>query len=123
MNEVYENPKYYEIAFSYRHIPEEVDVLTQVIQRYSLIPVSTILELGCGHTPHLAELVRRQYNYIGLDLSPEMLDYAQKKADEINASASGVEPRIMEYSTFGSAGLTALPERSMDWISLIVAIH
>jgi SAM-dependent methyltransferase len=88
MNEVYKNPKYYEIAFSYRDIAAEVDVLEQVIKQYSHIPVSTVLELGCGPAPHLAELARRKYQYIGLDLSPAMLEYAQNKADAINASAS-----------------------------------
>ena len=87
MNEVSKNPKYYEIAFSYRDIAAEVDVLEQVIKQYSHIPVSTVLDLGCGPAPYLAELARRKYHYIGLDLSPAMLEYAQNKADAINASA------------------------------------
>lgn len=87
MNDVYKNPKYYEIAFSFRDIAAEVDVLEQVIKQYSHIPVSTVLELGCGPALHLAELTRRKYHYIGLDLSPAMLEYAQNKADAINASA------------------------------------
>jgi SAM-dependent methyltransferase len=86
MNDVYKNPKYYEIAFSYRDIAAEVDVLEQAIQQYSHIPVSTVLELGCGPAPHLVELTRRGYRYIGLDLSPAMLTYAQNKADAINIS-------------------------------------
>jgi len=87
MNEVYKNPKYYEIAVSFRDIAAEVDVLEQVIKQYSHIPVSTVLELGCGPAPHLAELARRKYQYIGLDLSPAMLEYAQNKAEAIHASA------------------------------------
>ena len=87
MNEVYINPKYYEIAGSYRDIAAEVDVLEQVIKQYSHIPVSTVLDLGCGPAPHLAELARRKYQYIGLDLSPAMLEYAQNKAEAIHASA------------------------------------
>ena len=87
MNDVYKNPKYYEIAFSYRDIAAEVDVLEHVIKQYSLIPVSTVLELGCGPAPHLAELTRRGYQYIGLDLSSAMLEYAQSKAEAINVSA------------------------------------
>jgi SAM-dependent methyltransferase len=87
MSDVYSNPKYYEIAFDFRDIPAEVDVLEQVMELYSHIPVSTVLELGCGPAPHLAELARRGYQYTGLDLSPAMLEYAQSKADAVNASA------------------------------------
>lgn len=87
MESVYNNPKYYEIAFSFRDIATEVDVFEHVIKQYSHIPVSTVLELGCGHAPHLAELVRRKYQYIGLDLSRAMLEYAQSKADAVNPSA------------------------------------
>jgi SAM-dependent methyltransferase len=87
VNEIYGNPKYCEIAFSFRDIAAEVDVFEHVIKQYSHIPVSTVLELGCGHAPHLAELARREYQYIGLDLSRAMLEYAQSKADAINAAA------------------------------------
>jgi SAM-dependent methyltransferase len=87
MNDVYKNPKYYEIAFSYRDIAAEVDILEQAIQQYSHIPVSIVLELGCGPAPHLVELTRRGYQYIGLDLSPAMLEHAQNKADATNTPA------------------------------------
>lgn len=97
MNDVYENPKYYEIAFSFRDIAAEVDVLEHVIKQYSHIPVSTVLELGCGPAPHLAELARREYQYIGLDFSPAMLEYAQSKADAINSSARFVLADMTDF--------------------------
>jgi len=87
MDSVYNNPKYYEIAFSFRDIATEVDVLEQVIKQYSHIPVATLLELGCGHAPYLAELARRNYQYVGLDLSSAMLEYAQSRAAAVSASA------------------------------------
>jgi len=43
VNEVYANPKYYEIAVSFRDIAAEVDVFEHVIKQYSHIPVSTVL--------------------------------------------------------------------------------
>jgi SAM-dependent methyltransferase len=87
LNGVYQNPKYYEIAFSFRDIVGEVDVFEDVIRNYSLIPVSKVFELGCGPAPHLEELARRDYEYLGLDLSPDMLTYAETKAQAIKASA------------------------------------
>ena len=87
MNDVYRNPRYYEIAFSFRDIPAEVDVIQELIRRHSRIPVSTVLELACGPAPHLGELVRRGYEYVGLDLSHQMLAYAQVRAGTIGAPA------------------------------------
>jgi SAM-dependent methyltransferase len=80
MGEVYDDPKYYELAFSFRDIPAEVDVFEALITQYSRIPVSQVLELGCGPAPHLVELARRGYRYVGLDLSRPMLASAQQRA-------------------------------------------
>ena len=87
VNDVYTNPQYYELAFSFRDTAAEVDVLEHVIEQFSHIPVATVLELGCGHAPHLTELARRNYQYIGLDLSHPMLEYAQSRVEAIDASA------------------------------------
>jgi SAM-dependent methyltransferase len=87
MSRVYQNPKYYEIAFSFRDIAAEVDVFESLIRQYSLIPVSKMFEVGCGPAPHLVELARRGYAYEGLDLSPEMLAYSREKAEKSGASA------------------------------------
>ena len=87
VNDVYRNPRYYEIAFSFRDISAEVDVMQELIRRHSRIPVSVVLELGCGPAPHLAELAGRGYEYVGLDLSPEMLAHAGEKASSIDAPA------------------------------------
>ncbi len=78
--DLYACPDYYEIAFSFRDISAEVDVLEACIRRHSLIPVESVLELGCGNAPHRAELSRRGYRYTGLDLSPTMVGYGRRKA-------------------------------------------
>ncbi|NMA60635.1 MAG: class I SAM-dependent methyltransferase [Firmicutes bacterium] len=79
MDNIYAFPQYYEIAFSYRDIIREVDVMEQAIAQYSHIPVENVLELACGNSPHMVELASRGYNYHGLDLSPTMLEFAQEK--------------------------------------------
>lgn len=98
MNKVYNYPAYYEIAFSYRDIPREVDVLEQVIKQHSRIPVTRVLDLACGPVPHLAELVGRGYEYIGLDRSPAMLAYARDKAHAIHAPASFVQADMDDFA-------------------------
>lgn len=97
MSEVYSNPGYYEIAFSFRDIAAEVDVFEQCIEKYSQIPAATVLELGCGPAPHLTELARRGYRYIGLDLSSAMLEYAQSRADAVKASARFELADMMDF--------------------------
>ena len=84
MASIYGFPQYYEIAYSYRDIPSEVDVMEEAIRTYSKIPVKTVLELACGNSPHMLELAARGYRYYGLDLSPTMLQFAQDKAQAQN---------------------------------------
>jgi len=94
---VYAHPEYYEIAFSFRDIAQEVDLFEQLIDRHSAIPVSRLLELGCGHAPHLAELVRRGYQYVGLDLSREMLAYAKRQAGATQAPARFYQVDMVDF--------------------------
>ncbi len=79
MAEVYDNPRHYEIAFSYRNIPREVTVLEDCARRYSNLRPHSFLELGCGCGPHMPELVRRGYTYIGLDTNASMLSYCSSR--------------------------------------------
>jgi SAM-dependent methyltransferase len=94
---VYQHPKYYELAFSFRDIPAEVDVFEAVIKRYSRIPVGRMLELGCGPAPHLPELARRGYTYVGVDLSQPMLAYAQQRAASLGATATFQEANMLDF--------------------------
>lgn len=86
MESIYSYPHYYDIAFSYRDIPAEVDVMEAAIEKYSKIPVQTVLELACGNSPHMLEMSSRGYQYCGLDLNPTMLEYAQEKAEAHNCT-------------------------------------
>jgi SAM-dependent methyltransferase len=79
VSKVYDHPKYYEVAFSFRNIPQEVDVFEECIRRYAKAPVKTFLELACGNGSHLNELISRGYRYIGLDLNEHMLNYTRRK--------------------------------------------
>jgi SAM-dependent methyltransferase len=88
---LYDNPEYYEIAFSFRDIAAEVAVFEECFRRFSRIPVTSVLELACGNSPHMEELARRGYRYTGLDLSQAMIDYAGKKA-----ATSGIEARLLQ---------------------------
>ena len=98
MKNLYDHPKYYEIAFSFRDIKREVDVFEECFRRYSKIPVRRALELGSGNSPHLEELARRGYEYLGLDINPVMLDYAQKRAEAHGISATFMQADMRHFS-------------------------
>ena len=82
LNDIYQLPRYYEIAFSFRDIPREVDVLEETARRFAEIPVKSFLELGCGNSPHMEELAGRGYDFIGIHTSDEMLTVSKEKAKE-----------------------------------------
>jgi SAM-dependent methyltransferase len=90
MQSVYEYPRYYEIAFSFRDISAEVDTLEQCFEQYAALPVKSILELGSGNSPHMEELLKRGYAYTGLDISAAMLAYSSQKAAALGGQAAFV---------------------------------
>ena len=98
INKLYDNPKYYEIAFSFRDIKKEVDVFEEAIKKFSRIPVKRVLEIGCGNSPHLEELIKRGYEYIGIDLSKTMIKYSQKKASGIKGSVQLIHTNMVDFS-------------------------
>ena len=79
---LYKNPKYYEIAFSFRNIPNEVNFFEAAIKRFSKIKVGKVFELASGNSPYLEEWHKRGYEYFGLDLNNEMLDFVKARAKE-----------------------------------------
>jgi len=71
---VYDYPRYYEIAFSFRKIPDELDFFEYLISKYARVTVKDVLELASGTSPHLEEWSKRGYRYTGLDLNPAMIN-------------------------------------------------
>ena len=97
MSGIYQCPEYYEIAFSWRKIPQEVDVLEEATSRFALIPVQHFLELGAGNSPHMEELARRGYSYTGLELCEEMIAYSVEKARRIGFPARFVKANMVSF--------------------------
>ena len=95
---LYDNPQYYEIAFSFRDISAEVSLFEECFRGFSRIPVRSVLELGCGNCPHMEELIRRGYRYSGLDISEAMLDYSRGKAWRIGAKIKLIHADMNDFS-------------------------
>lgn len=79
-SKIYDQAKYYEIAFSFVDPQKQGDLFEQFIKKYGKTKVETILDLGCGTALQLREMAKRGYKAIGLDSSSQMLKYLNKKA-------------------------------------------
>lgn len=80
--DIYKQPVYYEIAFGFIDPKEQVDNFENLIKKFSEIKVNRFLDIACGPSLQLREIARRGYEAIGLDSSPQMLKYLEKKAKE-----------------------------------------
>ena len=74
-SQIYDQAKYYEIAFSFVDQKKQADLFEQFIRKYGKIKVETVLDLACGTALQLREMAKRGYKSIGLDASSKMLDY------------------------------------------------
>ncbi len=129
MDSLYANPRYYEIAFSYRDIPWEVKVMEEIINRYSHIPIRRVMEFGCGNSPHMEELLKLGYAYIGLDLSPEMLEYSRQKSEKLGYPVELLRANMVDFTLgapvdFAYTMLGSLYVQSTDeLVSHFSAVH
>src|SRR3990172_6051681 len=98
MKDAYDYPSYYEIALSpLRKLKKEVDFFEQAIRKFSKIKVKTMLEVGCGNSPHLPEIAKRGYKFIGLDLNQKMLAYTKEKAKSAGVVVQTVGADMMNF--------------------------
>lgn len=81
-------------------------------------PGDTVIDLGCGPAIQLAMVARLNpdTHFIGLDLSPEMLDRARATIDE--QGLDNVELRIQDITE-----LTSLSDNSVDAVMSTVVLH
>ena len=101
-SEIYGNAHLYDIAFDFRDVSAECDVLVEISERFGSRTPSSFLELAAGPAAHAREMARRGMLSTAIDLNPGMVAFARDRcADE------GLEVSVLE------ADITAfeLPER------------
>jgi SAM-dependent methyltransferase len=75
----YVHPEVYEVAFSFRDYSSAVDFIVEAAGKAGLAQIGTVVDLGCGPGQYCREFARRGVKSFGVDLSPEMVAYAQQK--------------------------------------------
>jgi len=97
--DLYDSPFYYDVAFGFRDIGKEVDFFEECIRKFSKIKVDKVLDIGCGPSPYMLELVKRGYAFTGLDLSSSMLDYSLKKASKAGIKIETIHADMRSFKT------------------------
>jgi SAM-dependent methyltransferase len=77
---VYGAVEAYELAFSYRDVPREVDTLTTWCLRHAGRSPGRVIELASGPADHALEFARRGATVTALDLEPTMCERAAERA-------------------------------------------
>ena len=90
-NDLYSLPEVYELAFSFRDYKSAVDFLTATAAKAGLNKITSVVEYGCGPGQYCREFARRGVRSYGIDLSADMVLYANRKSDEENIPCEVVE--------------------------------
>lgn len=94
---VYKEPVYYEIAFSFINAKKQVNLFERLIKKHSKIDVKRFLDIGCGPSLQLREIAKRHYEAVGLDSSPHMLKYLQKRAEKEGVKIETVKANMLDF--------------------------
>lgn len=94
---IYNQPLYYEIAFSFVNPKKQVDNFEKIIKKFSKIKVKRFLDIACGPALQLREIAKRGYEAIGLDLSRKMLGYLKRKAKKEGIKIEAVEADMTKF--------------------------
>lgn len=97
-SEIYNQAKYYEIAFSFVDSKEQVDLFEKFIKKHSKINVESVLDLACGTALQLREAAKRGYRSVGLDANSNMLDYLNNEAVKENVNIETVQANINKFT-------------------------
>jgi SAM-dependent methyltransferase len=95
--DIYRQPLYYEIAFSFFDVKKQIDSFEQVIKKFSQIKVKRFLDVACGPSLQLREIARRGYEAVGVDLSREMLKYLLKRAEDEGQKIETVQADMSHF--------------------------
>jgi SAM-dependent methyltransferase len=89
-HDFYRQAEYYDIAFSYRGVPLEVDFLQAMHAKHAHRPLTSAIELCCGPGYHALEFARRGVRSAGLDLAPDMVRILRAAAESQGLTVQGV---------------------------------
>lgn len=94
---IYEYPLYYEIAFSFFDVKQQVDCFENIIEAFSKIKVERSFDVACGPSLQLREIAKRGYECVGLDSCPEMFAYLREKAEREEVKIETMQSDMCDF--------------------------
>ena len=80
-SKVYSKADLYEIAFDFRDVPAECDVMMELAGRFSTSLPGSFLELAAGPAAHAREMAGRGLRSVAVDVTPEMVGLGRRLAE------------------------------------------
>lgn len=81
--EIYQRAVYYDIVFD-RDVSREVAFMQAAIKKFAGHDLTSMIDIACGPGYHARACARKGLRAVGLDLRPEMLEFAKEKAPDAN---------------------------------------
>jgi len=114
---VFENPRYFEIAFQHRDIGKECDFIESVMETFSKTDNRKALDIYCGTGAHILELLRRGYDVDGFDCTDPMLEYVRKKLNPKFYKPRLWKDNLESFTVEGEYGLLTNMLTSFNYIT------
>jgi len=111
MKNVYDLPKYYDIAFSW-DLSKEIVFFQSLFKKYVPFEVRNILEAACGSGRFLVSLPKYGYHVTGFDINSNMVSYTRQRiaAANLDNSATALEGdmRTASFESKFDVGLNSI---------------
>jgi len=114
---LYDNPVYYEIAFSFFDPAKQAGLIERFVRRHSRRKVRRILDICCGPSFQLREFARRGYDCIGLDGNAAMLRHLRERGEAAGVRISTVRGDLREFRLRPRADLALIMMGSLGALS------
>lgn len=112
----YSFAKYYDIAFDFRDVSKECRFMDDLFMRHVNRPLTSFIEFGSGPAVHCLEFAKTLKAVTAVDLSHEMVEYAQSKADSVGVSIECECADMISYSSSKTYDLAALLMDSTSYL-------
>ena len=114
MASAYSLPLIYDIAFGDRNVEGEIDFLLNAAEINFGKPIGSAVELACGPGQHFRAMAKTGIISDGMDLSPEMVEYANELIARETGIPSGQEA-LCPTPRVGSSTCTAYQGDMRNW--------